>query len=81
MSESESVEKRQGLEELGVRSLGHSHIVQNRSNICHGEGVVVVLFQNVVKRLAQKVRHHAVMPVELELVLSTGDRSAKGAYK
>lgn len=70
VGESESVEKRQGLEELGVKNIGQSYIAQNRSNICHGEGVIVVLFQNVVKRLAQQVHHHAVMSVELELVLS-----------
>lgn len=76
VGQAESVEERQGFEELEVSSAAQSNVSHDRADVAHREGVVDVVLQHVVQRLAQKIRHNAVVAVELELVLPT--RRASG---
>ena len=70
VGQAEVVQELQRLQQLHMSRAAHRHILQNRSDVRHGEGQVVALLQHVVEAAAQQVHHHAVVSVELELVKS-----------
>ena len=75
--EPEAVQELQRLQQLLLIHPHHAHVLQDGPDVRHGEGRVVALLQHVVEAAAQQVHHHAVVPVELELVEPAVDSAWK----
>lgn len=63
----------QRLQQLRVTFSSLSCVLENGTNVRHRHGVVIILLQHIVETAAEKVHHHAVVPVKLKLVKSENE--------